>query len=384
MRIDSVYKMSTNILHHLFFISTLFIQYIDGEVRISVSVPVTPVDEGAILSIHCQIWELSSEYHVIISTEKLTLTMSETILSGIPDRYFLVVRQFQDGSSVYFLSVTDVTKADMGVYTCKVVDSSGETFRNLGSESVNVDVASFPTVTDPVCEPLGKITIYEGSKIKLNCSSEKTIPSVDMSWSQSASAQDSLNVVTSEDNGRLYGVHLLQVSRKHHESIFVCKITSKAFPTRTQTCHVGPIHVIKRPRDTTLPPSVDQSDILYGISHEQPVSGDGGVQMIPDSELCNEVCATEDSYTFYWMIATIVTCILAVVFLLVAIVMFIRYWNIPTYAQPKYVIPQKPSEEIYVDLEGRPRSKNSVYMTLEKIKCPTDHRMLHSGGEMLN
>lgn len=375
--------MSLYFLEYFLFFSSVMFQFVESSIRIEITAPVNPVDEKGILSIHCQVWDLNPDSHVMISAGTKTLTMGETILQGVEDRYFLAVRQFSDGSSVYFLSIMDVTKTDMGLYSCKVVENWGADFRTLGYESIPIDVAYFPGVTDPVCNPQGEMKLYEGAVLRLNCSSEKAIPTVDIHWSRSSDEDDHLHVETSEHNGRVYGIHTLRkVTRKYNRALFVCKITSKTFPLKTQTCHVGPIIVLHRTGDTTIPPIGQFDQDLSDLPYDMPAIETIGPVRGPDSASCTEICAQEDSYTFYWVVATIVTCLIALVFLIIAIVMFIRYWNLPTYTKPKYVIPpQRPSEEIYVDLEGRPRSKNSVYMTLEKIKCPND-RMIHAGGEM--
>ena len=374
--------MPLSFFEYFLFFSTFVFQFVESSVRIEITAPVNPVDENGILSIHCQVWDLNQNSHVIISADAKPLTMGETMLQGVEDRYFLAVRQFTDGSSVYFLSIMDVTKKDMGLYSCKVVESEGAEFRTLGYESIPINVAYFPGVTDPVCNPQGEKKFYEGAELRLNCSSEKAIPTVDIHWSRSTEEDDNLRVQKSEHSGRIYGIHTLRVTRKHQRALFVCKITSKAFPLETQTCHVGPITVMYRTGDTTFPPIGQFDQDLSELPYDMPAIETIGPVRGPDSASCTEICATEDSYTFYWVVATIVTCLIALVFLIIAIVMFIRYWNLPTYTKPKYVIPpQRPSEEIYVDLEGRPRSKNSVYMTLEKIKCPND-RMIHAGGEM--
>ena len=369
---------------YLSILSLILFRYLaECSVRLEISTPVNPVDEAGILSVHCKVWDLGTDYHVIISNDKRMISMGETILEPAEDRFFLAVRQFSDGSIVYFLSIIDVTRSDMGAYFCKVVDSTDNKFITLGAESVQLDVAYFPSVTDPVCQPEREIEIHEGSVLTLNCSSEATIPLVDIQWTRTTSVDDPLTMDTTQDNARVYGTHRFVVTRKHNRAVFVCKITSVAFPDRLQTCHVGPLNVVYSGRgDALVPGSDNQPD--GGLTYDIPNMD----ELIPDvviskpavnnlEESCSELCPLDESSVLFWITSTIVTGFVALLFVIFAVVLCVKYWNHqqPMYTRPKYVVPHTgmtTMEEIYVDLEGRQR-QNSVYMTLGKSQNPKNN-----------
>ena len=162
-----------------------------AEVEIVTTAPVNPVKAGGILSIHCQVNGLESGQSITLSRQlkdssqidrlswDLTLTVQD-------DRIFLAMRQLEDGSLVYFLSVLQVTIADKGMYICTV---SASNLKVVAEESIDIEVQHFPDDPHPECFPPDKMQVEVGELVAMSCVSEAGYPVVDISWKRTGSGK---------------------------------------------------------------------------------------------------------------------------------------------------------------------------------------------------
>ena len=101
-------------------------QTVSAKTSIIATAPLKEVEEGAILSVHCQVTELEEGHEVTLyrirDGQSVQRVSVGDILTQDEDRLFLATRQLGDGSTVYFLSVMEVTRSDQGTYRCQVFD----------------------------------------------------------------------------------------------------------------------------------------------------------------------------------------------------------------------------------------------------------------------
>ena len=335
-----------------------------ANIIIDVNIPVSPVRTGGILSLHCRVWNLEKSHQVTIF-RKLTgkhsemLSVNEDVLPAIEDRVFLASRQLPDGSAVYFLSITDVTRYDQGTYTCKVMGlTESDDTVTLGSFPASIDVQYFPSDTYPSCSPSEALTLTEGKLTVLNCSTEKSNPTVEMKWIKTG-ADEMKNAKISESNGIVYSELEIIPRLSDQGKMFICEITSPIFPDYRQSCHVGPLTIIKNPKYTSVvtPPSPINTKAVITPSIESTID-------IRLKTNCLKACPTISSPESFWIVATVVAGIFALTFLLIGIVLVIKYNKMHS-TNKRQLPPHLNRDYIYSELEHKP-AESQVYMSLEK------------------
>ena len=362
--------------------------------RAKVSTPVNPVKQGEIFSVHCQVWHLRTGNSVEIYKQhqgrNIRVAVNSQLLTGDGtldngDAMFLAVRQLQDGSTVYFLSIIDVRLSDAGIYTCKVIDTS-ETLTEVSVDSVELRVMHLPHDDYPVCSgKTGAVTVLAGETVEFSCSAEVTYPLVDIKWSRTRFGA----VPTPREEQTHEGV--LQSTIRYtpwiddNGLIFLCEIVSKAFPEYHKTCHVGPFTVKPNPNqpqkpDTTAPPLLPNMQNTPKID-----STNSFIYPSTKTRVCDEtVCPPISTDIFFWILTTIVAAIVCFLFLIVSIILYIRYARITSLSNNRPVGGTSPyggglpprhahressaREYIYTELEGRlegGQRQEGKYMALE-------------------
>ena len=334
-----------------------------ADVVIETAVPVNPVKTGGILSLHCRIRNLASTHQVQIH-RKLTgkhsemVSVGEYVLQTIEDRVFLASRQLDDGSSVYFLSVTDITKSDQGTYSCRVTGSNEQDDTiTLGRSSEDIDVHYFPTDSYPVCSPNEELTLTEGIPTTLSCSSETANPIPDITWIKTGDGEIESEVTVR--NGEVYSEIQIVPTLADTGKMFLCQLTSPMFPDTVQSCHVGPLEVLRNPKyehaPVTNPPQVE-TNALVTSSIETTLTF---------KRNCLKSCPSSiSSPASFWIIATAVAGVFALTFLLIGVILVIKY-NRMNQGRRKQLPPHLNREYIYSELTHKP-AESQLYMSLEK------------------
>ena len=355
-------------------------------ISIELSTPVNPVEQEGILSVHCQVRHLNSEDHEVnilrtMTSSKKTekLSVDEGVLQGVDDRVFLAVRKLVDGSTVYFLSITEVSRADEGEYFCKVL-TKGTTISEVGSESKTIGVTYYPGDSDPVCSPMDvqQFTYHVGDSLTLNCSSESANPPVSLQWSSTSNPHLDLEPNVYSHNGMVYSVLQLKLRRKDDNAVFLCKMTSDMFPTREQTCHVGPLRVIPTGNtpDGNRPSLTDSGSrtelTTETIDSKLDISNTKDITEGVDYSDCQSVCPVK-SRVMYWVAATVIAGALSILFFIITIALLIKYIHAPRVQRTHYMSARQTPEGIYSELECRRMGEGGkVYMSLDKSGKPPD------------
>ncbi|XP_072046878.1 uncharacterized protein [Amphiura filiformis] len=372
--------MESKTLYIVVLLSILSFYKCASATRVIASAPVNPIEKDGILSVRCQVWELENSHDVTllrtISGTVQRLSLGEDVMSNAGDRVFLAVRHMGDGSVVYFLSIMNVERSDEGNYTCSV---RGTALGNqIATSSIRMNVTYFPSDSDPVCESI-PTRVNVGTSITLNCSSDEGFPRVALKWSQ-AGEKDlrSYNVVK---DGRIRSTYSFQVSESDQNSVFLCTVSSKEFPTLNRQCHVGPLTVLSKSGHIipNLTPErverVTPTPRSNGGVSSPGLHYDVYATLSPPN--CDQVCAEITSQSaFYWIVSSAVGFIFAILFLIIVIVLLLKYCRLSNRRHATYMAAlPSPSEKVYAELDIR-RCDNKVYMTLEKNENNTRQKYL--------
>ena len=364
---------------------------VTGELHLSASAPVNPAEHGGIFSLQCQVKDLPKGHRVEIyrhlGDQDEGLSVDDSVLPNVDDRVFLAVRHMGDGSAVYFLSIIDITKADAGLYQCKVIRATGN-IAQVAVQSVNMSVYFFPSETSPMCSPsdtTATLQVLEGSVLHLNCSSEKGHPTVGIRWTRTNGGVIPGGIIHETDD-RIHAKLAFLVTRHDDHAMFICEITSDALPNERRSCHVGPITVIPDnniinhvPSETLPLPIVTEKDqILETVtaSIENKVEVDTSVtHRVRNKAECAKLCSTRYSGSvFYWVIATAVCVLLGLVFLIFGVIIFLKFKEVNNnnnrhrLYETRFMSERLAVDDIYAEVENKMGSK--PYMSLDRAqKC---------------
>lgn len=340
--------------------------------------PVNPVEAGGILSLHCQIRDLSKDNEVKIlrtvagKTERLTA--EKDINSEAGDRVFLAIRTMHDGTTVYFLSIMGVTVDDAGSYSCQVVNEGVTATEVVAVQSVEIGIIHFPDETEPLCESNHPTTVLAGTELILNCSSTKSNPLVNIKWTRTGTDATLPSLQDGVGAERIYKFMKFRPSMEDNKSIFMCQISSPYFPDKIQTCHIGPLEIIPNNGAVDMP----STQSIQATDKKTPKVF---IPKTDSSTDCETVCTPLTSPVVYWVIATIAAGTLSVIFMIIGMVLFIKMCNLRSSLpmEDMYTCSPPLHDKIYVELEtNKPRDK--LYMALDTRERPVAPTMFTAPG----
>ena len=348
-------------------------------VDIVATAPILSAEEHGVFSIHCQASNLGKTmevtmYRLIGKNKDIPerLTLEESVKEEVPERVFLAHRQLIDGSKIYFLTLMDVTRADQGEYVCKVVDVIGSN-PDLPSSSVTIDILYFPSDTDPVCSPIaGQVLVEAGKELVLNCSSEIGNPVVTIQWTKSRTdkVMDSKTVAGSDI---AYSELRISPTSADNGAVFMCTISSSEFPDKSSSCHIGPIIVTGGTTESLPDIGHIPDDGQEEVTQKPPSGIENRPKNASSSDIvkrCKSVCDNKD--LFHWVITTVICGLIALIFLIISIVLFIKYHLSSQLNSEEHYMPARNprAEDIYTELEGRMGENSVVFMKLQKPIAP--------------
>ena len=352
--------------------------------RIVVTIPVNPVKEDGILSVHCQVWGLLENHQVtllrILTNNKVELlSINEAVLPGCDDNVYLAFRQLEDGSNVYFLSITDVKIQDQGQYSCKVEElatTATESNQVIGADSKDVTVRHFPMM-QPICTYTKSLVVRSGTTVTLNCTSGISNPPVKIDWIH-AGTNEVIETKQIQSDEVTYSVlEVTLYSRKDVNRVFLCRISSPVFPDKQEECHVGPFNVIPNPDENEEPiiAPLPPTNIKTGIDVNED-SGAGKTTFVDIKAKCAKQCSYDTAKQFPWIIAFVAAVILTILFLVIGILLYVSYIRNKTNMSNALQRRRHP-DEIYSELDIKP-AEAKVYMPLElRDKFGQDRQSIH-------
>ena len=356
----------------IIFIRILFLLPRCGaNVEVVATAPVEVIEEGGVLSLHCQIRNMESDHSVIILREVHgsieRLSWNNIVMDPVPEdeeRVFVAQRQLDDGSLVYFLSITDVTRQDTGMYSCKVMSAHMDNV--VAGAKVDIQVYHVPSEAYPLCSA-GTLTdpVDVGTEVTFNCTSATGYPDVSLNWKLSNGHDLPTNVKT--QGNMITALTTLRIQNTDNGLLLVCVATSRADSTYNKPCHIGPIEIISNP-DLDIHDSnrlqVTEKPKDYYEKHE---TTHGIVTVKPSVSSCRRLCSTKYNLEYYWIIATVITGVFAALMLFIVFVLLCKYSrHVAKHHQQQYVTAgHGRPEEVYEKLEFKASDK-MMYMALKK------------------
>ena len=321
-----------------------------SEVTVTATAPVATIEEGGVLSLHCQIWNLDVDQSVVIlrqlesgAIEKLSHNKNVMAVASDmeEERIYVAYRQLDDASFVYFLSIIGVRRTDAGQYSCKVLSASMESVDARAQVFIGVYYTPgepFPhcsAVTEHGEDKFGIIAmpLYAGTKMSLNCSSEHGVPDVKLEWRRSNDEELGHGEIL-RNAAMLSSLVTITLTEKDNGMVFVCTGTSIADVEYSKTCHIGPLEVLPNPNGDRYDDNTNLNGQEEGPNdNELQDTGlsdilDGNIVVRPpsSSSKCRQLCSQQSQYDeYYWIIATVCTGTFAVVMLLTLAILFWRY-----------------------------------------------------------
>ena len=362
----------------------------NSQTSVKVTAPLNPVKEGDILSVHCKVERYqTTNQKVLISrkrddeTTETSLTTNNIITEDKNNRMFIAKRLLKDSSTVFFLSVTDITRADEAEYSCNVMEN---VYNLVAQDSVKIQIQYFPK-EGPTCasSPVMPIEVLERELVILNCTSPVGNPAVDVTWIKTGDHQTPVQEKGASGDIVYSTLKLYPTLADHETSIYQCEVRSNVFrgENNVNRCHIGPFKVIFNP--TTPPPTrltTTPSPVL--TTPYRPTSP----PVMPEE--CKEFCRLEQEPTiFYWTIATVIAGILAIVFLIMGIIILIKYCMALHSARAERgrgsrgrpsLVPA--AEEVDAGVEFR-RDDNRVYMSLDRSGRVQAEPLYQARGEIV-
>ena len=209
--------------------------------------PTGDIIEGDTVQLKCYAYNLSVGY--VIEWTRLVLN-SDVIIStngtSFESRYMFNTQRLST-SVIDVLTISNISKEDIGEYTCRVKDSEGINGNIVVQRSLYLKVYYFPSAMYPICFPNGPFTVQEGTTQHMNCTSEIGNPLVHIQIMPCPATAIYPWMYLTIDN-EVKGSFNLTVSETDNDNYFECKITSSPpsfFPGREQSCIIGPITVVK-------------------------------------------------------------------------------------------------------------------------------------------
>ena len=355
---------------------TMFISLSLANVSLRVTAPLGEVEEDGVFSIHCEVSNLQEEQEVSIlrnvngRLERLSLN-EEVVKSSLGDRVFIATRLLSDGPVVYFLSIMEATKDDEGEYVCEIRSASRDV-RDLPYGSVDIHVMYFPSESSIACSQATS-PVSVGDVLKLNCSSDAAYPLVDVQWKKTYETEPVLNSHVVKSHKSVFAEVDYVVTSNDNGGIFICSVTSKAFPNEERTCHVGPITVLPNPSGP-LPsgPNTDKNDnknnkhdiMIPSLNTNTDNSFESTeVELI---EACQKQCSNMDGSLLLWIIATVSAAVIAVTFFVLVIVLMTKYKSLNSSNRLYESHMMYAAEKIYDEVGTKQDDRNIVYMSLDK------------------
>lgn len=349
------------------------------DTRLVVKIPIDSIRERGVLAIHCNIWNLDEDAHHVKILRELTtgatqvISYNELIVASDLERAFIAKRTLFDGSLVYFLSIIKADRSDSGIYSCKVTRSSDDVV--VAQQRETVDVQYFPDEENPRCHPgsQGPILVKVGKTLVLNCTSEMGDPPVKFHWSNTRTGAQVAGVSPKDYSGSqdalAYSELILFPSKNDDNTLFLCTMTSIAFPGRESSCHVGPVIVIDNdgsegdeldaPPYTPAPVTTDRT--RHRSTSDKVLSDINSDVTRPDKTSPGDTtqCTCDNTD---WVIITYSVGAFALLLLIMTLIMSVAYKlsmnrnsrRLPTYRMP---------DDVYSNVRER---NQHLYMSLDR------------------
>ena len=153
-------NMATSVvLIILLYCQCIFCSNARDQTTVEITLPYRPIMVGGILAISCEINNMQAGYTVKIFREfngdTEQISGEDTYYSSsLSQRVFISKRSLSGSSTVYFMTLVDVSHADQGEYICSVSSIKNRRLGESAADSITTEIISFPRRSYPVCQRL--------------------------------------------------------------------------------------------------------------------------------------------------------------------------------------------------------------------------------------
>ena len=348
--------------------------------RLAVSSPGEAHEQG-MLNLMCEIWNFNPTIHDVRLSRRVgdrydRLTWNDGIeeepAMEFREMYLAKGTQQEEGTVIYLLSMLKVSREDAGNYSCQVIHRI--TYKLVAEDITSISVNYVPGETFPMCtSEVQQRTLEIGKPVVFNCTSEQAYPGLKIEWKRAN--PNNINPVTSvqySHEEEVYSELTLTPAPSDDGAVFICTLTSPAFPDYLKTCFVGPLNVKGNSQIPSVGSSGSDGQSIEpttfkdtDVSNKRPP---GGVQPgVPslESNTCRNACSKIKETP--WFAGTLVTIVAAVLFLVLDILFLCKLNRLSGRtsrgqgSHSRYL-----NEDVYVELpQTGGGGQNRLYMTLE-------------------
>ena len=338
-----------------------------GRTTVEVTSLAHPVPVGGILAISCEISNMQEEYTISFlrefngNTEQIA-TDDTYYSSSLKPRVFISKRASSDGSTIYFMTVVDITPDDKGEYICTVYSLKNRRLVEMATNSISIEIFSYPGNGNPTCKIIPNILrVNEGTKLRFICTSEITNPLVHLQWN--INDEDIYSSADNNDAETLFSEITIITKRSHDGATFVCAMTSSGFPERQRLCYIGPLSVLYDANEIKIAKNNRFGEITHADDYDSDLS-----------KACQVSCPLDDSNSVIYLAAgTMGATILMLTFLITTTILCCKYCKISgeVRAVQRSVPYDDGSDPVYVSLQRHPEpDRSSMYMSVEDPNNP--------------
>ena len=179
----------------------------------------------------------SSIYHSWIFHDKI-LTQNIEVLANISSRYS--VSYLNSFRNDYKLIIKNPVQTDEGNYRCEIEYTSLSNTSSV-SKVHRVKISSYlPPLNYPLCSVQPSTTLTNGRKASFKCKVGETTAQITLLLTLQSTNAGYVKHLADGNGTRSINV-TETITFQDNNSMFVCRMTSKTFPTAYRNCTVGPL-----------------------------------------------------------------------------------------------------------------------------------------------
>ncbi|XP_071792144.1 uncharacterized protein [Asterias amurensis] len=248
----------------------VILKHVDGLVLTATTTQSHPM-EGYSTALTCDVQDMGDSQIIIWNKDQKFITWGNSMGHMMSSRFELVMNDRGDNVTTYTLNINDVTRDDDGRYQCQVLQGNDDGYSAVASESLILSVLYFPASIYPQCSVSGPLTLLTDSELSVSCMSEVGNPQISSVWTTEFSTllqpvyrMDELpNMVVAQLD--------LYTTSDLDGAVYVCRVSSPAYPNLNQNCTLGPLRVIERPIVSvtrSIPSVAEGADIQFSCTTE--------------------------------------------------------------------------------------------------------------------
>ena len=226
----------------------LVISYlVEGDVTLQASTTQSHPMEGHSTALTCDVRNMNESQVIIWNKDQRSITWGNTMGQMMSTRFELLMDNRQDDLTTYTLTIHNVTRDDDGLYQCQVLQENGNGYSAMASESVILSVLYFPASDYPDCSLTGRQTLLTGSEFMVSCTSEVGNPQISSAWMAGDPTSPAPSYRMAESPSMVVAELNLQITPELDGAVYMCRVTSPAYPDLNRYCSLGPLRILEWP-----------------------------------------------------------------------------------------------------------------------------------------